>query len=210
MSIWVLTLTTLKIVSKPNVCWSLIETCLCSNEHNLKTTKDIATKFGLQILEMLWNNKMHKCHIDQKMSEAGFSHHRTFMMYAFSLFCQVCSWCDWQENRFEQWEKWVSLCFVRNNNNNNNNNNNITERRATRAYYYQRKNHTYATTHTQPQILTTTHSAPRNTQTGCHSVGVAAAGWLEFGSEYRCVRRAEIEEAPNDGKWGPLAWPMFR
>ena len=30
---------------------------------------------------------------------------------------------------------------------------------------------------------------------------VAAAGWLEFGSEYRCVRRAEIEEAPDDGKW---------
>ena len=26
------------------------------------------------------------------------------------------------------------------------------------------------------------------------------AGWLEFGSEYRCVRRAEIEEAPDDGK----------
>ena len=36
---------------------------------------------------------------------------------------------------------------------------------------------------------------------GCHFVGVAAAGWLEFGSEYRCVRRAEIEEAPDDGKW---------
>ena len=36
---------------------------------------------------------------------------------------------------------------------------------------------------------------------GCHSVGVAAAGRLEFGSEYRCVRRAEIEEAPDDGKW---------
>ena len=69
MSIWVLTLTTLKIVSKPNVRWSLTETCLCSNEHNLKTTKDIATKFVLQIFEMLWNKKMHKCHIDQKMSE---------------------------------------------------------------------------------------------------------------------------------------------
>ena len=36
---------------------------------------------------------------------------------------------------------------------------------------------------------------------GCHSVRVAAAGWLEFGSEYRCVWRAEIEEAPDDGKW---------
>ena len=44
---------------------------------------------------------------------------------------------------------------------------------------------------------------------GCHSVGVAAAGWLEFGSENRCVRRAEIEEAPDDGKWVPLALPMF-
>ena len=41
----------------------------------------------------------------------------------------------------------------------------ITKRRATRAYYYKKKNHTYATTHTQPQILTTTHSATRNTQT---------------------------------------------
>ena len=45
---------------------------------------------------------------------------------------------------------------------------------------------------------------------GCHSVGVAAAGWLEYGSECRCVRRAEIEEAPDDGKWGPLTLPMFR
>ena len=44
----------------------------------------------------------------------------------------------------------------------------------------------------------------------CPSVGVAAAGWLESGSEYRCVRRAEIEEAPDDGKWGPLALPKFR
>ena len=44
---------------------------------------------------------------------------------------------------------------------------------------------------------------------GCHSVGVAAAGWLESGSECRCVRRAEIEEAPDDGKWGPLVLPMF-
>ena len=33
------------------------------------------------------------------------------------------------------------------------------------------------------------------------TLGVAAAGWLEFGSEYRWVRRAEIEEAPDDGKW---------
>ena len=32
-------------------------------------------------------------------------------------------------------------------------------------YYYYSKKNTYATTHTQPQILTTTHSAPRNTQT---------------------------------------------
>ena len=40
---------------------------------------------------------------------------------------------------------------------------------------------------------------------GCHSVGVAAAGWLEPGGECRCMRRAEIEEAPDDGKWGPLA-----
>ena len=29
---------------------------------------------------------------------------------------------------------------------------------------------------------------------------VAAAGWLESGSECRCVRRAEIEEASDDGK----------
>ena len=35
---------------------------------------------------------------------------------------------------------------------------------------------------------------------GCHSVGIAAAGWLDFGSECRCVGRAEIEEAPDDGK----------
>ena len=45
---------------------------------------------------------------------------------------------------------------------------------------------------------------------GCHSVGVAAAGWLESGSECRCVRRAEVEEAPDDCKWGPLALSMFR
>ena len=45
---------------------------------------------------------------------------------------------------------------------------------------------------------------------GCHSVGVAAAGWLESGSECGCVRRAEIEEAPDDGKRGPLALTMFR
>ena len=38
----------------------------------------------------------------------------------------------------------------------------------------------------------------------------AAAGWLESGSECRCVRRAEIEEAPDVGKWGPLELPMFR
>ena len=66
------------------------------------------------------------------------------------------------------------FCVNNNNNNNNNNyyyysnnndnNNNITKRQATRAYSYQ-KNHTYATTHTQLQILTTTHSAPQNTQT---------------------------------------------
>ena len=43
-----------------------------------------------------------------------------------------------------------------------------------------------------------------------YTVGVAAAGWLESGSEYRCVRRAEIEEAPNDAKWRSLALPMFR
>ena len=41
-------------------------------------------------------------------------------------------------------------------------------------------------------------------------VGVAAAGWLESQSECRCVRRAEIEEAPDDGKWRPLALPMLR
>ena len=29
-------------------------------------------------------------------------------------------------------------------------------------------------------------------------------------SECRCVRRAEIEEAPDDGKWDTLALPMFR
>ena len=45
---------------------------------------------------------------------------------------------------------------------------------------------------------------------GCHSVAVAAAGWLESGSECRCVRRAEIEEAPDDGKRRPLALPKFR
>ena len=39
---------------------------------------------------------------------------------------------------------------------------------------------------------------------------VAAAGWLESGSECRCVRRAEVEEAPDDGKWRSLALPMFR
>ena len=44
----------------------------------------------------------------------------------------------------------------------------------------------------------------------CHSVGVAAAGWLESGGECRCVRRAEIEEEPDDGKWRPLALSMFR
>ena len=44
---------------------------------------------------------------------------------------------------------------------------------------------------------------------GLHSVGVAAAGWLESESEYRRVQRAEIE-APDDGKRGPLALPMFR
>ena len=44
----------------------------------------------------------------------------------------------------------------------------------------------------------------------CHSVGVASAGWLESGSECRCVRRGEIEEAHVDGKWGSLALPMFR
>ena len=40
----------------------------------------------------------------------------------------------------------------------------ITKRRATRAYYYY-QNHTYATTHAHPHILTTTHSAPRDKQT---------------------------------------------
>ena len=44
---------------------------------------------------------------------------------------------------------------------------------------------------------------------GCHSVGVTAVGWLESGSECSCVRRAEIEEAPGDGKWGLLALPVF-
>ena len=39
---------------------------------------------------------------------------------------------------------------------------------------------------------------------------VAAAGWLESGSECRCVRRAEIDEAPDYGKWGLLVLPMFR
>ena len=50
----------------------------------------------------------------------------------------------------------------------------------------------------------------REAGAGCHSVGVAAAGWLESGSECRCVRRAEFEEAPDDGKRRPLALPMFR
>ena len=44
---------------------------------------------------------------------------------------------------------------------------------------------------------------------GCHSVGVAAAGWLESGSEGRCVWQPEIEEAPDDGKEGSLALPKF-
>ena len=44
---------------------------------------------------------------------------------------------------------------------------------------------------------------------GCHSVGVAAAGWLESGSEC-CGQQAESKEKPDDGKWGPLALPMFR
>ena len=38
----------------------------------------------------------------------------------------------------------------------------ITKRRATRAYYYY-QNHTYAITNAQPHMLTTTHSAPRKT-----------------------------------------------
>ena len=37
---------------------------------------------------------------------------------------------------------------------------------------------------------------------------VAAAGCLESGSEFRCVQRAEIEDAPDDGKWAQLALPM--
>ena len=32
---------------------------------------------------------------------------------------------------------------------------------------------------------------------------------LESGSECRCVRRAEIEDALDDGKWRSLALPMF-
>ena len=39
---------------------------------------------------------------------------------------------------------------------------------------------------------------------------VTVAGWLKSGSECRCARRAEIDEAPDDGKWGRLALPMFR
>ena len=39
---------------------------------------------------------------------------------------------------------------------------------------------------------------------------VTVAGWLKSGSECRCVRRAEIEEAPEDGKWRSLALPMLR
>ena len=39
---------------------------------------------------------------------------------------------------------------------------------------------------------------------GCSSCMVRAR------SECRCVRQAEIEEAPDDGKWGPLALPKFR
>ena len=45
---------------------------------------------------------------------------------------------------------------------------------------------------------------------GCHSILVAAAGWFESGSVCRCVRPAEIEEAPVAGGWGPLALPMLR
>ena len=37
-----------------------------------------------------------------------------------------------------------------------------------------------------------------------------STGWLESGSECRCVRQAEIEEAPDDGKWRPLALFIFR
>ena len=44
----------------------------------------------------------------------------------------------------------------------------------------------------------------------CHSVGAAAAEWLESGSECRCVQRAQIEKAPDDGKRDPLTLPMFR
>ena len=42
------------------------------------------------------------------------------------------------------------------------------------------------------------------------ALSIAAAGWLESGSECRCVRLVGIEEAPDDGKEGPLALPMFR
>ena len=51
--------------------------------------------------------------------------------------------------------------------------------------------------------------AVRASYSGDPFVGVAAAGWLESESECRCVWRAEIEEAPDDGKWGPLALLMF-
>ena len=37
-----------------------------------------------------------------------------------------------------------------------------------------------------------------------------STGWLESGSECRCVQRAEIEEAPDDGKWRSLVLPMLR
>ena len=58
-------------------------------------------------------------------------------------------------------------------------------------------------------LFTRQQRVTRVASADCHSVGVAAAGWLESGSECRCVRRAEIEEAADDGKWGPLALPMF-
>ena len=47
---------------------------------------------------------------------------------------------------------------------------------------------------------------------GCHSVGVAAAGWLEFGMNTGVC--GELKSRKHlmmaSGKWGPLAWPMFR
>ena len=94
----------------------------------------------------------------------------------------------------------VGKSFNYSNSINNNNNNNYY------YYYYYYQNHTYATTHAQPHMLTTTHSALRNKQTV----------WLAWLTDSRRTKDtgmndlpSEFEEAPDDGKRRPLAFPMF-